>query len=292
MEVNESQNINIVPSTEEPIKTEEQKTTESMLDEIIEKIKVTSRFMVVGINQSGKSNLMLHLMKAIRRRPEHKDNGIKMTAFDPTLNFRYKFDSIPYLDRTKIRDVPDSIQDLIVDIPFTTASLKRDCIMEVLLRDFGHKRTLKMQHNGVNPYYNFYIIDEMQNVFGSYALRSKEGETALTIFSESSNYAMVIMGISQRFNDVATGVIERCAYFLVGNLSGGNELSKFAKITGKKIANMTKSLKVGDFLFIDRSNLESVKQIHVPIFEQEGTPYPYEEQSMKWGVKERFVNYD
>jgi hypothetical protein len=253
----------------------EQLKFEATLNEIIEKVRVTSRFMTVATNQMGKTNAMMHLWRALIKRPDHAENKIKSVGFDPALNFRFKFDSIPYVDRTKVKHVPLA-QDLIVDIPFINSSLKKDAIMEVLLSDFVHKRQLKEVHEGKIPFYNFYIIDEMQNVWGSYALRSKEGESALTVFSESSNYGMVIMGISQRFADVATGIVERCAYYLVGALSGSNEITRLEKmVDNPKIINRIRTLKRSEFIFIDKDNPEYSKEITFHEFKGNGKPYPF-----------------
>jgi len=252
---------------------EEQKKFDEKLSEIVEKIRLTSRFMVVATNQMGKTDVSMHLFRAIMKRSDHAENKVKTIDFDPAVNLRYKFDKVPFIDRTKVRHVPLA-QDLIVDIPFINASLKRDAVMEVLSSDFIHKRKLKMEHNGNNPFYNFYIIDEMQNIWGTYALRKKDGESALTIFSESSNYGMVIIGLSQRFADVATGVVERCAYYLVGRLSGDNELKKLQRmVDNEKIISQVRGLKRGEFVFIDKDNPEYSVEIDFNEFKQVGTPY-------------------
>ena len=259
----------------------EQAKFEATLDEMVEKIRLTSRFMAVATNQMGKTNAMMHLWRAILRRQDHAQNKVKTMGFDPALNFRFKFDSIPYVDRTVVKHVPLA-QDIIVDIPFVNSTLKKDAIMEVLLSDFIHKRKLKEVHEGKVPFYNFYIVDEMQNVWVSYALRSKQGEGALTVFSESSNYGMVIMGIAQRFADVATGIVERCAYYLVGALSGSNEIKRLEKmVDNPKIINRIRTLKRGEFIFIDKDTPEYSKEIYFKEFKGNGRPYPFATTSVE-----------
>lgn len=254
--------------------TEEE--TQATLSDIVNKIKVTSRFMAVATNQMGKTNAMMWLMRTIMEQPEYIKNEIRLRAFDPAFNFRYKFDSIPYIDRTEVVHVPDEPQSLIVDIPFMDIQSKKDAIMEVLLSDFIRKRNLKKIYNGQTKYYNFYIVDEMQNVWGKYALRSRDGEGALTVFSESSNYGMVIMGISQRFADVATEIVERCAYYLVGGLSGSNELTRLGKMVNNiKIIKRAKKLRRSEFIFIDKDNSEYFTELHFPKFENNVMPYQY-----------------
>jgi hypothetical protein len=269
----------------------------TLMNDIVNKIKVTSRFMCVATNQMGKTNAIMHLMRAIMEQPEYVNDKIRMRAFDPAFNFRFKFDSVPYVDRTECVHVPDDAQSLIVDIPFLDSKSKKDAIMEVLLSDFIRKRNMKKIYNGKIAYHNFYIVDEMQNVWGNYALRSREGEGALTVFSESSNYGMSIMGISQRFADVATGIVERCAYYLVGALSGSNELTRLGKmVSDVKIVKRVRTLKRGEFIFIDKDNSEYFTEIHFPIFVGNGKPYPYQSptvitQTNKVGKIQAFKNF-
>lgn len=252
------------------IKEEENFNNE--ISKIIDKIKLTSRFMIVGTNQSGKTNLAMHLLRGIRKKPEHEEQRFKTTYFDPAMNLRYKFDEIPYVDRTKNRYIPLE-QDLIIDVPFTRTSLKKDAIMDVLLTDFQNKREAKMRNEGKIFCHNFYFVDEMQNVWGTYALRRKDGETALTVFSESSNYGMVIVGLSQRFASVSTEIVERCAYFFVGRLSGDNEINRLKRmVADPRIISRVRELKVGEFIFIDKDN-EFAVEIDFNLFEGVGKPY-------------------
>ena len=279
------------------VDTLENLEVDNIINDIVNKIKVTSRFMTVATNQMGKTNAVMHLMRAIMNQPEYINDKVRMRAFDPAFNFRFKFDAVPYVDRTEYVHVPDDAQSLIVDIPFLDASKKKEAIMEVLLSDFIRKRNMKKMYNGKVPYQYFYIVDEMQNVWGNYALRSREGESALTVFSESSNYGMAIMGISQRFADVATGIVERCAYYLVGALSGSNELTRLSKmVSNVKIVKRVRTLKRGEFIFIDKDNSEYFMEIHFPVFVSNGKPYPYQSPTVitetnKVGKIQAFKNF-
>jgi hypothetical protein len=267
--------------------TEKEIAQNALINDIVEKIMASSRFMAVATNQMGKTNAMMYLMRAIMNHPKNVNGNWRMKAFDPAFNFRYKFDRVSCIDATENATfthqdgitriaVPPTEQNIIVDIPYTNCSEKKRVIMEVLKADFEHKRVLKKANNGNVPFHDFYIVDEMQNVWGNYALRGKTGEEALTIFSESSNYRMAIMGISQRFADVATGIVERCAYYLVGALSGANELKRLGNmVTNKKIVDRVKTLKRGEFIFIDKTNSEFYDTLVFEKFEQIGSPYIY-----------------
>jgi hypothetical protein len=278
----------IVPEEQKNPIADEQKNQEALIFEIISKIRASSRFMAVATNQMGKTNAIMFLLRAIMNHPDNINGKWRMKFFDPAFNARYKFDSIPYIDATEnarfayfdanVRvPVPPEVQNIIVDIPYTNTSNKKRVIMEVLKADFEYKRELKKVYKGDVPYQDFYIVDEMQNVWGNYALRGNVGEEALTIFSESSNYKMAIMGISQRFADVATGIVERCRYYFVGGLSGANEITRLAKMVNnsQKIIDKVKTLKLGEFIFIDRSNTEYFDTLEFEKFVGRGEPYQY-----------------
>lgn len=267
--------------------TEKEIAQNALINEIVEKIMASSRFMAVATNQMGKTNAMMYLMRAIMNHPKNVNGNWRMKAFDPAFNFRYKFDGIPcinasknvhyqYFDRMITTAVPTEVQNIIVDVPFTNCSAKKRVIMDVLKADFEYKREQKEMNDGNVPYQDFYIVDEMQNVWGNYALRGTSGEEALTIFSESSNYRMAIMGISQRFADVATGIVERCAYYLVGALSGANELKRLGNmVNNKETIDKVKGLKRGEFIFIDKTNTDYFDTLVFEKFEAKGKPYNY-----------------
>jgi len=267
--------------------SEEEFAQQALINDIVEKIMASSRFMSVATNQMGKTNAIMLIMRAIMNHPKNVNGKWRMKAFDPAFNFRYKFDAIPCIDATENATfthqdgitriaVPPTEQNIIVDIPYTNCSEKKRVIMEVLKADFEYKRGLKKANKGIVPYQDFYIVDEMQNVWGNYALRGRTGEEALTIFAESSNYLMAIIGLSQRFADVATGIVERCAYYLVGALSGSNELKRLGNmVTNKKVVDKVKTLKRGEFVFVDKTNSEYFDTLVFDKFEPRGIPTSY-----------------
>lgn len=260
------------------------------IEEIMQKILVTSRSIVCGTNRTGKTNTLQWLFRALRnmREKELIKNKIKVTFFDPTLNLRYNFDSIPYVDRRKTQVIP-LVKDLIVDIPFISSTSKREAIMEVLINDYIHKQQLKEKYEGIVPYRDVYFIDEMQNVWSNKALKRRDGETALTIFSESSNYGMIIIGSTQRLADVAPEIIERTTYVLCGHLSGDNDVAKLKRIAGADVAKATKKLKQGEFIFVDTST-NFFDTIKFPKFEQTGKPYLYQGVEPSCYVKRTYIS--
>jgi len=235
------------------------------LDEIIAKTFLGGQLIIVATKQHGKTNASMWLLRKVLQSQYHTEGKVKTLIFDTVLNFRFKFDTIPYIDINKVSYKP-AIQDLLVDLPFTDTQLVRKTITEILMEDFIKKRTLKEEFEGENPYKNLYLVEEMQNVWGSYGMAGSHGRFALKIFSECANYGMVIWGITQRLADVSTKVIERSEYYLIGKLSGDNDIKKIARVTKKNIAEKIKSLKRGELLFWDKENPEYIDLIYFPKF--------------------------
>jgi len=272
------------------ISANDMKIFKQKLKEIMQKILVTSRSIVCGTNRTGKTNTLqwLWYILMLMREEELIKNKTKITFFDPTLNLRYNFDSVPYVDRRKTQVIP-LVKDLIIDIPFISSTSKREAVMEVLTNDYIHKQQLKEKYEGKIPYQDVYFIDEMQNVWSNKALKRKDGETALTIFSESSNYGMIIIGSTQRLADVAPEIIERTTYALCGHLSGDNDVAKLRRIAGTDVAKATKKLKQGEFIFVDTST-NFFDTIKFPKFVQTGKPYLYQGVETSCYVKRTYIS--
>lgn len=246
---------------------------ETKLKEILGKVLATGQLIVVGTKQTGKTNSVMWLLRKLIDSKDHEKQKMKTMVLDTVLNFRFKFDEIPYLDITKTRHIP-LVQDLILDIPYADTMITRDAITEILMENFIKKRRIKKKYKGDFRYVDFYVVEEMQNVFGTYSLSGSNGRFALKIFSECANYGMVFLGITQRLADISAKIVERTRYFLVGNLCGDNDIGKLRRATNKQIAEKAKTLKRGEFLFIDREHLEQVSLIYFPKFTQNGEPYP------------------
>lgn len=263
---------------------------EGKLREVIDKVMTQGQLIVPATKQHGKTNAVMWLMRTLRNSHEHEENRIKLMIFDTVLNFRFKFDEMPYVDISKVRHIP-LVQDLLIDIPYTSIRLTKDAITQVLMEDFIKKRQLKEKFKGDIPYSNVYMVEEMHNVWGTFGLTGIRGEFALKIFSECANYGMIIIGITQRLADVSTKIVERSRYLLVGNLSGDNDTGKLKRVTNKQISEKVKTLKRGEFIFIDRDNLEYVELIYFPKFEGKGKPYPHiDGQNGEGYVKKVFLS--
>lgn len=235
------------------------------LDEIIAKTFRAGQIIIVATKQHGKTNACMWLMRRLMQSPYHAEGKVKTLIFDTVLNFRFKFDKIPFIDISEVRHLP-AIQDLLVDLPYTDTQLVRKTITEILMEDFVRKRKLKEQFKGIIPFQNLYVVEEMQNVWGSYGMAGSHGRFALKIFSECANYGMIIWGITQRCADVSTKALERSEYYLIGKLTGDNDIKKIIKVTKKNLGEKVKSLKRGEFLFWDEENPEYVDLLYFPKF--------------------------
>lgn len=241
--------------------------------EIIENAKQNGGMMVIGSNQCGKTTAVMWLMRLIVTSSEHEVQKYQSKIFDTCLNWRYKFDVCPYIEygseRSKL--IPTE-QDLIIDmIDPDPISVKRS-IAEILQGDFEHKRELKEKFLGVNQQTNFYVIEEVQNVFGRMGLAGQSGRYLRRIFSEGSNFAMCIIGLGQRLADIDTMIVERRRYFLFGRMNGENDLKKIKAMFGDQVVGAVQGCAVGEFIFHDKEK-KLIAKIAFPEWTQNGKPF-------------------
>jgi len=246
---------------------------EDLLKDIVQKLLESGQLIIVGVKQTGKTNAAMCIMRQIMNSDAHKNLAMKTLIFDTVLQWRYYYDAVQYLNLEDYRILP-TVLDLIVDIGFTDSIDTRNAIGQIVLNDFVRKREMKEKFNGKVPYHDVYLIEECQNVLGSYALSGDVGRFWLKIVSECANYKMMFLFIGQRLADISTKVIERTRYFLLGATSGDNDLAKLRRIGGKRLADACVGLKRGEFVFFDK-NQKSFWVITFPLFEQNGKPYPF-----------------
>ena len=257
------------------------------LEEIISKVMVQGQLIVVANKQMGKTNSTMHLIRALIQSKEHKENKYKTLIFDLPLVWRFNFDRIPYVDISESTYLP-IVRDLLIDIPYTDSVMTRNAIVDVMREDFVRKRRLKIKFEGRNPFLNVYVVEEMQDVWGTYSLNGNVGRSALKIFAECANYGMVIIGITQRLADVSTKIIGRAKYLLIGSLQEDNDLKKVKRFASQEVSEKIKSLKRGEFIFWDRTNKEHIDLIYFPKFDNHGQkPYPYQNGQSEAGYVKR-----
>ena len=243
---------------------------EKALDEIIAKAIQSGKLLVVGANQTGKTNATQWLVRRIRNSLKHQSNEYKIIVFDTALNWIYHFDKCPYIDFKEGMIMPIEL-DLILNFSQPDPISIRDAISQILLGDFMEKRRIKANCNGENPITSFFVIEEIQNIFGRFALGQKSGRFLYKLFTECSNFGMVFIGLTQRLADVDTRIVERTRYFLLGRMNGENDINKITKMFGSEVAKSVKGLHVGSLIFFDKEE-NTILEIGFPKFEQNGRP--------------------
>lgn len=245
------------------------------LDEIIAKAIQNGGLIAVGSNQCGKTNAMMWILRRIIQQPKHTTGEFKTLTLDDCLNWIFKFDKLPYITYSNKILMPTELQDLIVDLHDTYDPLDtKNIIADIIYQDFIHKQEIKQSLNGEVPFINFYMIEEIQNIFGRYALGQKSGRFIYKTVCECTNFGMCIMGLTQRLADVDTRIIERRRYYLLGRANGDNDVKKLKQMFGEQIGEKVKTLAVGSMVFFDKAEDHAYK-LDFPKFEQNGNPYPY-----------------
>ena len=266
------------------------KKFEQKLKEIVDKMLEQSQLLVIATKRHGKTNASMHIIRELMQRKEYLEQKLKLTIFDTVVVWRYAFDIIPFLDFDDVSILP-ILNGLIVDMGFVDSNDRRNAISEIVMNDFIKMQKLKRKHEGKIPFKNIYVIEEMQNVLGTYAMNGNKGRFWLTVVSECGNFGQVIMGIGQRFADISTKIVDRTRYYLIGGTSGERDLVKIKGIGGKSLSDKVRTLKRGEFIFWDKKERGTVTLIYFPKFKQNGKPYLYDDTSSETGyVKEVFMS--
>jgi hypothetical protein len=255
------------------------------LDEIIAMTLDVGQLIVVACKGHGKTVATMWLT---RRMLENKGNS-KTIIFDTCLNWRYTFDKVPYVEHGSMPYLP-TVPEIICDLKYVDSALTRMAISEIVMNDFVKMQSLKEQFEGKLPFLNIYVIEEMQNVLGSYSMNGQQGRFWLKEISEGRNFGQVFIGIGQRLADISTKVVERTRYYLFGAMTGDNDIRKVRRIAGKEVAEKLKTLNKGEFLLYDKKKRNIVTIIGFPMFKQKDKPYPYQNGEAKGFVKQVFVS--
>ena len=124
------------------------------------------------------------------------------------------------------------------------------------------------------------IIEEAQNVIGSYALMRRNGKKWLKMISDCRNFDFSLIFIGQRLADISSKATERCNAYFFGKMLGDNDILKVKRILGKgtetdAIVKQIKQLEVGQFIFW---NGEQTFLVTTPKFKPNGTPKLWNKQ--------------
>lgn len=268
--------------TENKLAIEMQDKAKEMADELLQKIVDSlfdnGRLLVIGLGGTGKTNATMHLIRFIMQSQAYRNGKIVVRIGDSANTWKMKFDRIPYVDVTKKPLVPENEKTVLLDLGFLDTDKNVALIQNLVGQDYYIARESMDKNNGKSEISRIYVLEEIQNSFGSY----KKSAFWLKMWSESRNYSQFFIGIGQRLSDISTQIVERTKYLLLGSLAGDNDISKlrraFGREKGERIANVVMGLRKGEFLWVDREGEDSMK-IYFPQFVQNGKPYEYDEKS-------------
>jgi len=256
-----------------------QEISDAILEQIVKSLIDNGRLLVIGLGGTGKTNAVKHIVRYIRNSQRYKDGKIVIRIGDSANVWKLTFDQIPYVDVTKKPSIPEDEKTVLLDLGFLSTSKNIGLVENLVGQDYYIQRESMNKNNGTAELQRIYVLEEIQNLFGSY----KKSEFWLKIWSESRNYSQYFIGIGQRLSDISTQIVERTKYLLIGSLAGDNDISKlkraFGAEKGQRIANIVMSLRKGEFLWVDREGENSMK-ITFPKFEQNGKPYEYDDKKI------------
>lgn len=257
---------------------------------------------IVGNKGCGKSNLAKHLAREFL-----KFENTTTQIFDSSTSWFNDFDTIPFQFCADFVEFDSVINaNMLYSIEFDDIDDINFIIREIIRDNYLDRRIRKI-HNGMREKwardkgitftvedsrdYYIAIIEEAQNVIGSYALMRRNGKKWLKMISDCRNFDFSLIFIGQRLADISAKATERCNAYFFGKMLGDNDILKVKRILGKgtetdAIVKQIKQLEVGQFIFW---NGEQTFLVTTPKFEPNGTPKLWNKQHIT-NVIELFKN--
>jgi len=231
-------------------------------NELLSTIK-RSGLIITGGRGQGKSNLAKVIASQIIR--SNPDIQVKIT--DSTQSWSHGFEPIEFQyinEDTLVGDIYFGERNFLYDIELVGVDDILDTITSICMSDFGLQRLFKKE-DLMEDSWILYVIEEAQNVIGSYALNGKSGKGFLKLISESRNFNMNLILITQRLSDVSTKAVERCSTYAFSKMTGDNDLKKVQRICGKEsgVAETLPKLGVGEFILW---NGDHASKLNVPLY--------------------------
>jgi len=243
--------------------------------EFVDDIK-RAGLIIVGGRGTGKSNVA----KIITCQLINEYGGnIQTKISDTCQNWIHNFSPIPYQHITSETVFPDEVylgndEDFLYDVEVDDVDAIQDVIGQLVMVDYGLQRIYKKED--LMDEWVIWVIEEAQNILGTYAMNGKRGKIWLKIVSESRNFNINFIFIGQRLADISTKAVERCDTYLFGKMVGDNDLKKVGRICGKDegVQDVLPSLNIGEFIFWNGEEAKKVKR--VPLFNSDRKPYLWE----------------
>lgn len=271
--------------------TSQEQDFEEMKLKILKCLMDNGKLIIVGLGGHGKTVATMHIVRKLLETKEAKEGSFIVRVSDSANVWKWKFDKIPYIDTVKTRAIPEDETALLLDLGYSDTAINTAIVENLVRGDYHMQREMMNAHNGSLPIRRIYIVEEIQNVLGSYSVSGKSGKFWLKEISEGRNYGQYIIGLGQRLADISAKIVERCRYFLLGAISGENDANKirhmFPSDRGQRIVDALIGLKKGEFLFLDKENPENSFKIYFPDFTQNGKPYEYDSKHNGKGRVER-----
>lgn len=258
---------------------EAEQNGEDMMVKILKGLVDNGKLLIVALGGHGKTIATFHLTRELMNCKEFSEGIFNVKITDSANVWKWNFDAIPYVDVTKSRVVPDSEQALLVDLGYTDVSLNVNVLESIVRTDYYKQRALMDSLQGRLTLRRIYVIEEIQNIFGTHAINGRNGGFWLKEVSEGRNYGQYMIGLGQRLADISTKVVERTRYFLLGAISGENDAKKIRSMFGKNgtgVVDTLRGLQRGTFLWVDQeSPQENSFTISFPEWKQNGRPYEW-----------------
>lgn len=240
-----------------------------LLPPIVRNSILKSGLVIVGGPDVGKSNAGKVVMSELI-----KTNPVPLQCkiYDTAMNFRFDFDAIKcQLINEQTRYVYGGNEHIIFDLDFIEEQDVFSFIEKVILNDYITQRKRKSELGGHVDKWYVNLIEEAQNLLGTFSLMRREGRKLLKLMSESRNFGITYLLIGQRLAEMSTRAIERRHTYLFGRMTGDNDIAKLRRIVGRDsvIIKEVKKLDVGkgQFLFYNGS---SVYDFNCPKYDSKG----------------------
>ena len=237
-------------NSSELLRTYKRKSIVPLDEELLNAIKATG-LVIAGGPGTGKSNVAKIISAQLINAP---DIQVKIT--DSCQNWMHEFELIHYQHINDYTEVPEDVyfgdKSFLYDLEFTDYEKIQETIGMMISTDFELQRLFKKKHVMTN--WVIWVIEEAQNVIGSYALTGKRGKKWLTLISEGRNFNLRFIFIGQRLGDISAKAVERCQGFLMGKMTGENDRKKINGMPGAKsfdLGDAVADLELGQFIYWD-----------------------------------------
>lgn len=263
----------------EDVKTKAEQMGDEILLKILKALVENGKLIVVGLGGHGKTIATMHITRMLLNSQDYRDGKFIIKICDSANVWKWKFDKIPFINMVKTRNIPEEEKVLLLDLGFTDTDRNTQIVENLMRGDYLQQREMMNANSGQLPIRRIYIIEEIQNILGSYSLSGNSGKFWLKETSEGRNFGQYMIGLGQRFADISAKVVERTRYFLLGAISGENDANKirrmFSSDRGARVVNCLLGLEPHQFLFLDKENPELSAKIYFPDFIQNGKPFEY-----------------